>query len=81
LTVYFAAGSNPDTIAEILELKTAEAAVGLLDDQRLDEAWTMMNRRLLERCRLKLEKEGRAVPAMESVLLNLEGRELARDEV
>ena len=74
-----AAGASPALIQQILGLPTAEAAVSLLENAELTEAWTRMNQRLLERCQLHVEKKGKTLPAMESILLNLEGKELAND--
>ncbi len=73
-----AAGGDSQTVKRILELKTAEEAVAVIREKELGEAWALMNRRVLERCRLRLEKENRVVP-LESILLDLQGEELACD--
>lgn len=75
-----AAGADRETVRTLLDLKTAEAAVDILREHSLDEAWVLMNRRILERCRLRLGKDHRRV-SLESILLNLEGEELARDSL
>lgn len=75
-----AAGADTATIRTLLALKTTEAAVPLLAERNLGTAWELMNRRILERCRIRLERGGHN-PALESVLLNLEGKELARGEI
>jgi cobalt-precorrin-5B (C1)-methyltransferase len=75
-----AAGGDRETLNKLLELKTAEEAVAVIRDRGLEETWSLMNRRVLERCRLRLEKDRRVVP-LESVLLDLQGEELARDSL
>ncbi len=74
------AGADRATIKEILTQTSAEAAVAILDRSGLNETWKLINNRLLERCRLRLERGGFDV-VFESVLLNLEGRELAHEEI
>ena len=75
-----AAGGTPEDARAILDLPTAEAAVGYLADRKLNNAWSLMNRRLLERCRLRFKRNGHKV-AFESVLLDLQGHELTADTI
>lgn len=75
-----AAGAGKETVRTLLNLKTAEAAVAVIRSENLEETWKLMNQRVLERCRLRLEKDNRLVP-MESVLLDIQGEELARDSI
>ncbi len=75
-----AAGADTNTIQELLRLKTTEAAVSCLAGRNLSYTWELMNRRLLERCRIRLS-QGRHHPVLESILIDMEGRVLAHGEI
>ena len=68
-----AAGASREDVEALLDMKMAEAAVSYLKERHLEEAFHIMNRRLVERCLLKIKKE---IP-FTSVILDLKGNPLS----
>ena len=68
-----AAGASRDDVRTLLDMKMAEASVSFLQDRGLQEAFDIMNRRLIERCFLHIKKN----LTFTSVILDLKGEPLS----
>jgi cobalt-precorrin-5B (C1)-methyltransferase len=70
-----AAGASRQDVMTLLDMKTAEEAVPFLQDRGLQDAFSLMNLRLLERIVLRLNREIRLC----SVIIDLKGNLLSEE--
>lgn len=68
-----AAGASREDVIHLLNMKMAEGAVPFLQERSLEEAFLLMNKRIIERVELRIKKPVR----LRSIILDLKGQPLS----